>query len=328
MVLQSTAVPGNVLDEIHLDRSLNLEDTTKKSKMLAILENSNQQIGTDLGELNSMLDESDYLDSDDDDTCLDIEDRLAGVNLDDAEEVWSRLAEDEKQDFIAFLKSGDVDKLITSWEPWWLSDTEKLIEDVGSNESSKKVYPDVCQIKDFHEITTKTPSESVKYNLVNIISAYAFTTRYFNGEHLNFAKEATSSITSLSLTLRTSENFMDFETAVKSVQQECINSSWIIAGEESFKTLKDDVYKIFEGLKKSDNKFYLLCALSDLHNLFVESLQPLRCDNNSEFHKKFPKHHFSHVNMTRRSDIKKCIKKIEYYLSFTKCCYDNLLSYT
>lgn len=49
------------------------------------------------------LEEGD-LDSDDDPDYLDITERLAGVNLDDAEQVWDKLTEDEKQDFVAFLK--------------------------------------------------------------------------------------------------------------------------------------------------------------------------------------------------------------------------------
>lgn len=44
------------------------------------------------------------LDSDDDPEFQDITERLAGVNLDDAEQVWEKLTEDEKQDFVAFLK--------------------------------------------------------------------------------------------------------------------------------------------------------------------------------------------------------------------------------
>lgn len=44
------------------------------------------------------------LDSDDEEDILDIGDRLAGIDLDDAEQVWGKLTEDEKQEFVAFLK--------------------------------------------------------------------------------------------------------------------------------------------------------------------------------------------------------------------------------
>lgn len=46
---------------------------------------------------------SDELDSDDDDL-EDINARLKGVDLDDADQVWEKLNSDEKQEFLAFLK--------------------------------------------------------------------------------------------------------------------------------------------------------------------------------------------------------------------------------
>lgn len=53
--------------------------------------------------------------------------------------------------------------------------------------------------------------------------------RYFNGEHFDFVREAVSYIASLSQTLKAAENFTDFEMAVKSVEQQCINVSLYIA---------------------------------------------------------------------------------------------------
>lgn len=74
----------------------------------------------------------------------------------------------------------------------------------------------------------KEPAACVKYNLINILASYALTVRYFNGEYLDFVNEAVSCIVSLSLTLQNAQNFEDFEMAVKSVEQECINVSlWV-----------------------------------------------------------------------------------------------------
>lgn len=82
--------------------------------------------------------------------------------------------------------------------------------------------------KIFFSFQTKTPADSVKYNLINILAAYAFTIRYFNGECYDFSQEAISCIISLSLTLKTAQNFENLETAVKSVEQECANVSALI----------------------------------------------------------------------------------------------------
>lgn len=54
---------------------------------------------------NHLNDEEDSeLDSDDEDDVADITNRLAGVDLDNADQVWEKLTEDEQQEFIAFLK--------------------------------------------------------------------------------------------------------------------------------------------------------------------------------------------------------------------------------
>lgn len=50
--------------------------------------------------------------------------------------------------------------------------------------------------------------------------------KYFNGECCDFAQESISCILSLSLTVKCGQNFENFETAVKSVEQECINVSF------------------------------------------------------------------------------------------------------
>lgn len=49
--------------------------------------------------------------------------------------------------------------------------------------------------------------------------------RYYNGECADFANEAVATIAALSLALKKGLNFEDYETAVKSVEQECINVS-------------------------------------------------------------------------------------------------------
>lgn len=61
------------------------------------------------------------------------------------------------------------------------------------------------------------------YNLINILAAYVFMARYFNGDYYDFAREAASCVISLSLCLKDNENLPDYETAVKSVEQEIVN---------------------------------------------------------------------------------------------------------
>lgn len=76
-------------------------DLDSKTKMMEILQRQHHNNKLNLDEFS---DGDDGLDSDDNDDIDDITSRLEGVDLDDAEKVWEKLTEDEKQDFIAFLK--------------------------------------------------------------------------------------------------------------------------------------------------------------------------------------------------------------------------------
>lgn len=104
----------NVMNELQIG-----DNTDKKNTMLEILQRMHEsnkisvsEDDLDVGDEDEPVEylnfggdfHFDSLDSDDDDDFQDITDRLAGVNLDNAEEVWEKLTEDEKQDFVAFLK--------------------------------------------------------------------------------------------------------------------------------------------------------------------------------------------------------------------------------
>ncbi|KAJ8983190.1 hypothetical protein NQ317_005833 [Molorchus minor] len=192
-----------------------------------------------------------------------------------------------------------------------------------SKEDCKTQYPKMYPVKDFCQITAKPPAECIKYNLVNILAAYVFTTRYFNGEHFHFAKEAVSCIATLSSNLKNIHNFDDFETAVKHAEQQCFNSTWILTDAENIQTMRDDLHKILQGPNDLENKLYIMYALSDMHHLFEESLKPINDTATSTFEAKFSNNHFPAVELEPSDKIKKYIKKIEYYLSYTKDCYNS-----
>lgn len=75
--------------------NLDSSDEKSKAKMLDILKRSHEE--------NTKDPEKEELDSDDDD-CDDLGNRLAGIDLDDTEMVWSKLTESERQEFEAFIK--------------------------------------------------------------------------------------------------------------------------------------------------------------------------------------------------------------------------------
>ncbi|KAF2882490.1 hypothetical protein ILUMI_23715 [Ignelater luminosus] len=256
-------------------------------------------------ELDEHDDNSDLLDSDDDADCTSLADRLKGVNLDDAKEVWKRLKDDERQQFQALLRSGDINALIKEWEPWWLQHESK-IQELDNITNYKNNCPKIKEdIKSFNTITTKPPAECVRHNLINILSAYAVVSRYFNGCHFEFLDEAVNYIILLSLNLKDNLNFEDADSAIGSVQQECIKVLQISPDTENMEYIKEDTDHILQGPNVTDKNYYLLCGLSEVHNLLSGFLK-----KKSLISRHTKSDHLQRVKM------KLYLKKIEYFLSY------------
>ncbi|VEN43144.1 unnamed protein product [Callosobruchus maculatus] len=194
-----------------------------------------------------------------------------------------------------------------------------MVEELDKQKEYKENCPKICDdIKDFAQITTKQPAESVKYNLVNILCAYAFTARFFNGDLEDFAPEAVACTVAVSLTLRDAQNFDNFDMAVKSVEQECINSDWIVCDTENLQVMREDLDRILGGPNKFDRNYYVLSALSHLRELMKKAMEP-STDTAGAFSKIFPNNHFPSVKRETPENIaKNYIKKVQYYLSYTK----------
>lgn len=79
------------------DLSLKSNGDDSKTSMMEILKRLHES-----NEAPPEIDEA--TDSDDDEAHADIAERLAGVDLNKADEVWEKLTDDERQEFAAFLK--------------------------------------------------------------------------------------------------------------------------------------------------------------------------------------------------------------------------------
>ncbi|XP_028165573.1 uncharacterized protein LOC114356560 [Ostrinia furnacalis] len=151
-----------------------------------------------------------------------------------------------------------------------------------------------------------------------VLAAYAFTTRYFNGEIDPI--EGTTYVLSICGNLDSNTNFEDPAIAVEAVAQKCLLSELIETDEASLEVMKDDVFQILKGPSKDKKSFYCKAALSHLHRIFSEAKtsgkQNKSANNKSNFSRKFPEHTREHLPNLDISKVKKCIKKIEFYLSF------------
>lgn len=117
------------------------QDEESRSRIFEILERNR-------------FEESDVVDSDDEEDVADLGERLNGIDLDDADKVWEKLTHDERQEFMAFLKSEDVAKFVPKWTPWWEFHSDKKVQEVEEAMRYKEKCPEiVSMIKDFNTIS-------------------------------------------------------------------------------------------------------------------------------------------------------------------------------
>lgn len=93
-------------------------------------------------------------------------------------------------------------------------------------------------------------------------------------------------------------------------------SDWILADAENLNAMREDLNKILKGPQKTERKFYIMCALSDLTKLLRTACKT-ETTNKTQFAKQFPE---PTVALIEKEKIKSCLKKLDYYLSFTKDC--------
>ena len=60
--------------------------------------------------------EDGLLDSDDDE---ELSERMADVDLDDADAIWRRLTPGERKEFGRLVDTGDISKMVPEFKPWW-----------------------------------------------------------------------------------------------------------------------------------------------------------------------------------------------------------------
>lgn len=94
--------------------------------------------------------------------------------------------------FQNILQGGRASTLIELWQPWWTRDLSPIasIEEVDAPEvdfdnddteaeEMPEILPDIVA---FEKLYSKNPSPLLPFNLINILYAYAFMMRLYNGE--------------------------------------------------------------------------------------------------------------------------------------------------
>jgi len=292
-----------------------------RDKMVEVLKRMNQDDNDD---------EEEEEDSDDDDEPIELSERLEGLNLDNADDIWEKLTKEERREFEELLKSGDVTNIIPEYVPWWkFRKEEKKIEEIGAGENSDDAFKEKCpsltkNIQSLSEITKISPSPHVKCGLLNVLYAYAYAVRFFAGDYEDIPCEFVEAVGLLAGNLSRGENFQLSDTALEAAASEVANHSFLAVSLEFARNVKKDVVEITRGPSKSEPSFYILAALSDLKEQFKSAKQFLKNGDK----KKIVLSVDSEAPIWRRNperkpnvsleEVKKQMRKVEYYLSWTK----------
>ncbi|XP_063896445.1 zinc finger HIT domain-containing protein 2 [Helicoverpa armigera] len=290
-----------------------------RDKMVDILKRMQDEDNIDIDNLIEYDDEP--ADSDDE-AEIDLQDRLRDLNLDDADAVWNALTEDERNEFEALLNQGDVGSIVPQWEPWWTYRRDKkLVEDVAVDDGEAlKNCPELKPVPKFETLTTATPSPAIKNNITNVLASYAFIMRYFNGDIQ--PAEAVICLLNICDNLDSNANYDDPAIALESVAQKCLQSELIQTDEASLTVMKKDTFLIIRGPSEENEKYYCQAALSHLHQILSQAKsQEKQSKSNqdtvkTDFSRKFPEHERENLPKLDISKVKKCMKKVEYYLSY------------
>lgn len=270
------------------------------------------------------------IDSDDGEDVPELADRLGGVNLNDADAIWERLTEEERKEFQGLLDSGDIGQILPEAEPWWLVDFKvELVQATSSKKLCKgerdlldKCPPVKRNINNFPEISSKAPSPLTRFNLVNVLAAYAFVYRHFNGDFEVSPQEASNYLISISGNLKQNTIYESEPMAVESVCHEC-RQEQLPADKETSLLLKRDVQILFDGPANCGQKYrkhFLLSALSDIHRLLDSSKKKTPSENVSKgvFSSRFNDGNVGDLKYLKTVKVKSCLKKIDYMLSYAK----------
>ncbi|KAG7197176.1 hypothetical protein KM043_007256 [Ampulex compressa] len=243
-------------------------DGESKEKMIDILKRMHEETLRDDDLLSDDEEDEDesYLDSDDDDV-PDLKERLQNVNLDDANEIWSALTDSEKQKFEALINSGEIEKSLPEWTPWWANAKEKkLIEESKEVEHTVDYSkcPTVIDVPIFNEIQKASPN--VRFNLANVIYAYAYLAIYYNCDYLLYRVEAATLFLDICDNMKKNKVFENTKAAKESVMQNICHYCELPQDEQMMSDLETAATAITQGPGVGSNTYYMSAAVSELHS--------------------------------------------------------------
>ena len=275
-----------------------------------------QTMQTDSSERTKLMEMLRRLEADselDDDGADDLAERFADVSVDScsAEEIWQRLTDCERAEFEKFLNSGQVTGLVELWVPWWCVSSEPLVEEIGKTSPRASAMPPALGgVQHIEQLAKCGTSDLISFSIINVLYAYAYTARLYNGEHVTMAGESAMVMLDLSESLGR-RVFSDVALAVggclsrlggSTAQAHCISREYSVS-------VVDDVCKIVAGAVNNPLPFPL-AALSDCHRVFRAARREVSCERKKS----------GAVEERANDDRKRYYaveKKLEFFISWT-----------
>ncbi|XP_078683980.1 zinc finger HIT domain-containing protein 2-like isoform X2 [Branchiostoma floridae x Branchiostoma belcheri] len=252
-----------------------------------------------------------------------LEDRLQGLDLDrDTEAIWDQLTDQERAEFQSVVERGMLGEMLEMWTPWWSLSHEQasLIEEVGTQQDSVTEETEIrtntnsppalmAKIPKLSSLLKGQPSESIKYNIVNILYCYAYVVRLHNGDHFNIPRQAAQELLQLCPVFTENSCYCSVGEALHAAMDRS-NQDPSLANTVSFQSLVvKDVSCILIGPSKEDSLLFVQAALSDLHHLFSVARKKVDKDVSS-------RDQMEEISPELRQKLFLCKKKCEFLLAW------------
>jgi len=234
-----------------------------------------QTMQTDSSERTKLMEMLQRLEMDselvDDDGAADLAERFSDVNIDgcSTELIWHRLTESERAEFEKLVTSNQMHRLVELWAPWWCVSSEPLVEEIGKESATTNAIPPLlADIRNIEQLAKCGTSDLISFSIINVLYAYAYTARLYNGEHLMVASESAVVILDISESLGRGV-FTDVALAVGGClsRLDCSTAQAHFISRQYSISVVDDVCKIVAGASRNPVPFPL-AALSDCHRIF------------------------------------------------------------
>ncbi|XP_051162234.1 zinc finger HIT domain-containing protein 2 [Leptopilina boulardi] len=310
---------------VEMEMKVRNYDPENKKKMLDILERLKRETEEPSIVEKILNDEDDCeeLDSDDEDG-ISLEERIANIDLNDVDQLWSSLTNSERQEFEAIIQSNNFEKILPEWIPWWEQCVEvKLVREIDEVPEYEKLCPSLISVPAMNSQMKVSPS--VHFNLINVLCSYAYVVLHFYGDHLNSSKLASQVFLYVCENINEKKNFHNIDSAINAVFQRIFTETSATDNEEldTISSIKQATDQIIQG-PKDNCSYYVLAALSDLHALFSKARKETSKSTKSQFNKKFDQYKdIDSVDISKKT-LQLHLKKLEFYFSWVKLFGKNL----